>query len=303
MVEFKVTPGDEAYLMEINPRLWGSLALAIDCGIDFPVGLLCLATERPLPPQPKYRTGYFTRNIYRDIEWFKTNWKADHSDPLLLTKPIISSAFEWLRPLVGKESWDFFCWSDLRVVLGEIETIVGEHWAKCVNSVRRRSRRLYLRHIQQPLMVRKLRGRKIDKVLILCYGNICRSPLAAALAARLMPNVSVSSAGFHTKTGRRSPDFVLAAANMLGVDLAEHRSNCVDAKMIGEAELILIMDIRNYDLLKMGFPRALDKTLFLGMLLPSPQLEIKDPYDDPASMPAVASRMECAIEQMSAFLR
>jgi protein-tyrosine phosphatase len=152
-------------------------------------------------------------------------------------------------------------------------------------------------------MVRKLRGRKIDKVLILCYGNICRSPLAAALAARLMPNVSVSSAGFHTKTGRRSPDFVLAAANMLGVDLAEHRSNCVDAKMIGEAELILIMDIRNYDLLKMGFPRALDKTLFLGMLLPSPQLEIKDPYDDPASMPAVASRMECAIEQMSAFLR
>jgi len=303
MVEFKVTAEGEAYLIEINPRLWGSLALAIDCGVDFPVGLLCLATERPLPPQPKYRAGYYTRNIYRDIEWFKTNWKADHSDPLLLTKPIIPAILGWLRPLIGKESWDFFCWSDLRVVLGEVNTIVREHWAKCVNLVRRRSRRLYLRHIQQPLMIRKLRGRQIDNVLILCYGNICRSPLAAALAARQFPNVSISSAGFHTKTGRPSPGFVLAAAKMLGVDLAYHQSKCVDAKMIDEAQLIVIMDINNYELLKRLFPGALEKTLFLGMLLPGPQLEIRDPYDNPDSMQEVAFKMNRAVEQMSRLFR
>jgi protein-tyrosine-phosphatase/predicted ATP-grasp superfamily ATP-dependent carboligase len=302
MVEFKVTPGGEAYLIEINPRLWGSLALSIDCGVDFPAGLLCLATRQPLPPQPQYRTGYFTRNIYRDIEWFKTNLKASRSDPLLLTKPIISSAFEWLRPLVGKESWDFFCWSDLGVVLGEIETIVGEHWTKCVNLVRRRSRRLYLRHFQQPQVIRKLRGRRINKVLVLCYGNICRSPLAAALAARRFPNTSFSSAGFYPAIGRHSPDFVLAAAEQLGVDLAEHRSNCADAKMIDEADLIVIMDIRNYELLKKTFPGTLEKTLFLGMLLPKPQLEIRDPWDEPVSMPSISSIINCAIEQLGRYL-
>ncbi len=37
MVEFKETPGGEHYLMEINPRFWGSLQLAIDAGVDFPV--------------------------------------------------------------------------------------------------------------------------------------------------------------------------------------------------------------------------------------------------------------------------
>jgi len=299
MAEFKVTPGGEAYLMEINPRLWGSLALAIDCGVDFPVGLLCLATGQPIPPQPRYRIGYYTRNLYRDIEWLKANWKADHLDPLLLTKPIIPSILGWLRPLIGKESWDFFCWSDPRVVLGEVKKIVSEHWAKCVNLVSRRSRRLYLRRIQQPLMIRKLRKRQIDKVLILCYGNICRSPLAAALAARLMPNVSVSSAGFYTEVGRRSPDFVLAAANMLGVDLATHQSQCVNAEMIDEAQLIVLMDVSNYELLRKLFPRALEKTLFLGMLLPDPQLEIKDPYDDPDSMQEVSSRMNRAVEQLS----
>lgn len=298
MVEFKVTADGEAYLMEINPRLWGSLALAIDCGVNFPVGLLCLATVQPIPPQPKYRVGYYTRNIYRDVEWFKANLKADHSDPLLLTRPIIPSVFGWLRPLIGKESWDFFCWSDLRVVLGEIKTIVGEHWAKCENLVRRRSHRLYLRHIQQPLMIRGLRERRVGKVLILCFGNICRSPLAAALASRRFPNVSFSSAGFYTETGRRSPDFVIAAACELGIDLTEHRSRCVDAKMVSEADLVVIMDIRNYELLRKGFPEALEKTLFLGMLLPDPQLEIEDPYDDPASMSATALEMDCAVERI-----
>ncbi|MGA2831646.1 MAG: ATP-grasp domain-containing protein [Terracidiphilus sp.] len=298
MVEFKVTPSGDAYLMEINPRLWGSLALAIDCGVDFPVGLLRLATGQPIPPQPRYRTGYYTRNLYRDIEWLKTNWKADHSDPLLLTKPIIPSILGWLRPLIGKESWDFFCWTDLGVVLVEVKTLIVEHWRRVVNVVRRRTRRLYLEHIQQPLMIRRLRGRQIDKVLILCYGNICRSPLAAALGARRFPNVSFSSAGFYSETGRQSPDFVIAAAGQLGVDLAEHRSKCVDVKMIDEADLIVIMDMRNYELLEKAFPGALEKTLFLGMLLPAPQLEIKDPYDSPASMPATALELDCAIGLM-----
>ena len=299
MVEFKVTPGGEAYLMEINPRLWGSLALAIDCGVNFPVGLLCLSTGQPLPPQPKYRTGYFTRNIYRDVEWLKANLKADHSDPLLLTKPIVASALQWLRPLAGKESWDFFCWSDLGIVLSELNTIIQEHWSKCVNAANRRSRRLYLRHIQQPRMIRKQRWRPLDKVLVLCHGNICRSPLAAALAAERFPNASISSAGFHHSAGRYSPDFVLAAAERLGVDITAHRSKCVNAKMIDEAQLVLIMDIRNYELLKRNFPHALGKTVFLGMLLHTPQLEIKDPYDNPDSMQEIASKMKDAIERMT----
>jgi protein-tyrosine-phosphatase/predicted ATP-grasp superfamily ATP-dependent carboligase len=298
MVEFKVTADGEAYLMEINPRLWGSLALAIDCGVNFPVGLLCLSTGRPLPSQPEYRTAYFTRNIYRDIEWFKANLKADRTDPLLLTKPVVASAVEWLRPLTGKESWDFFCWSDLRTVLREISTLIQEHWSKCVSVAKRRSRRFYLRYFQQPRTIRKLQRRRLERVLILCYGNICRSPLAAALAAQRFPNASISSAGFHSATGRLSPDFVVSAAERIGVDIKSHRSRRVDSKMISDAQLILIMDESNYEFLKRDFPQALEKTLFLGMLLPMPQLEIKDPYDNPDSMPQTVSKMKDAISYM-----
>ncbi len=40
MTEFKITPEGKPYLMEINPRFWGSLQLAIDAGYDFPRSLL-----------------------------------------------------------------------------------------------------------------------------------------------------------------------------------------------------------------------------------------------------------------------
>ena len=43
MVEFKIDATGQHWLMEINPRLWGSLALSIDAGVDFPLGLLQVA--------------------------------------------------------------------------------------------------------------------------------------------------------------------------------------------------------------------------------------------------------------------
>ncbi len=58
------------------------------------------------------------------------------------------------------------------------------------------------------------------------------------------------------------------------------------------------MDESNYELLRKDFPQALEKTLFLGMLLPMPQLEIKDPYDNPDSMPQTVSKMKAAISYM-----
>jgi len=72
--------------------------------------------------------------------------------------------------------------------------------------------------------------------------------------------------------------------------------------MLDEAQLILIMDTLNYEILKTQFPQALDRALFLGMLLPDPQLEIRDPYDTPGVMSVLASSMSRAIEGMGRLL-
>ncbi len=58
MVEFKVDPRDgRPKLLEINPRFWGSLALAIHSGIDFPHLLYRLARGERFPPVTRYRLG------------------------------------------------------------------------------------------------------------------------------------------------------------------------------------------------------------------------------------------------------
>ncbi|MEQ8169012.1 MAG: ATP-grasp domain-containing protein [Candidatus Eremiobacterota bacterium] len=58
MVEFKVDPRDKTpYLMEINPRFWGSLQLAIYSGIDFPYLLYKVARNEEIPEIKDYKIG------------------------------------------------------------------------------------------------------------------------------------------------------------------------------------------------------------------------------------------------------
>lgn len=69
MVEFKIdertgTP----HVMEVNPRLWGSLQLAIDSGVDFPVLLAEWALGARLPARPDYRVGVRSRWLWGEAD-------------------------------------------------------------------------------------------------------------------------------------------------------------------------------------------------------------------------------------------
>jgi len=58
MVEFKIDPRDGTpRLMEINPRFWGSLALAIEAGVNFPYLLLRMARGEKFKPVEQYEIG------------------------------------------------------------------------------------------------------------------------------------------------------------------------------------------------------------------------------------------------------
>lgn len=58
MVEFKIDPRDgQPKLMEINPRFWGSLALAVHAGVNFPFLLYRMALKEHFQPVQTYRLG------------------------------------------------------------------------------------------------------------------------------------------------------------------------------------------------------------------------------------------------------
>jgi predicted ATP-grasp superfamily ATP-dependent carboligase len=68
MVEFRRSPTGRAVLMEINPRLWGSLQLAIDAGVDFPRLMVDLYSGKRVDTGPS-RTGV-------KLRWLLGDW--DH---------------------------------------------------------------------------------------------------------------------------------------------------------------------------------------------------------------------------------
>jgi predicted ATP-grasp superfamily ATP-dependent carboligase len=74
MVEFKVDPRDGVpKLMEVNPKLWGSLALALAAGVDFPALLYRLAVEGDVPTVTEYRVGVRCRFLLGDTLHFLAN--------------------------------------------------------------------------------------------------------------------------------------------------------------------------------------------------------------------------------------
>jgi len=115
--------------------------------------------------------------------------------------------------------------------------------------------------------------RDADSVLFLCWGNICRSPLAERrlrdrLEAAGVGDISVRSAGLGSVENRPSPPEAVAAAERLGVDLADHRSRLADSAVVADSDVVFVMDDNNYYSATRGFSDAADRTFFLGVFLP-----------------------------------
>jgi protein-tyrosine-phosphatase len=306
MVEWKVDSEGKAYLIEINARLWGSLGLAIDAGVDFPRDLLALATGDPLPPQTMYRVGYYTRNLTRDLDWQIANLRADRSNPQLLVRPRLRSALEFLRPLLFAESWDHFDFGDLGITFRLIRSFVAKKFSAATAKIRWRIHSRNFVRKEHPRILAQIRDstKEGKNILFVCRGNICRSPLAEYLLSRKLPTCVVSSAGFYPKSGRLSPANMQRAARLVGVDLGSHRSRQLTAELIDQADLVLIMDRHNLREILNRFPSAKSKMTFLGLFASTPAIEIQDPYSLPVEKATAICRIiEDAAANLSALLQ
>ena len=87
---------------------------------------------------------------------------------------------------------------------------------------------------------------KTTKILLVCTGNICRSPLAAALlqralAERGIEGIDVSSAGTGAWDGAPVSEGAYLVGLERGLDLSAHRARLLTRELIEEADLVLTM--------------------------------------------------------------
>ncbi len=302
MVEWRRDAGGAVHLMEINPRLWGSLPLTIAAGVPIPLGLLSLATGEPLAPARGWRVGVTARNLSNDIQWFIDNLRADRRDPMLLTSSPWRAALGWLRVLTGREVWDGWSWRDSAIAREELSHLVHKRFAGIAERIAKRAAQSRARKHHATLQGQAgALTRPVGSVLFLCLGNLCRSPFAEVAAAQRLAGVSIASAGFLSHDGRPSPPHVVQTAQSLGVDLSRARAHRVTAAQVAQADLIVCMDVSHLERMASEFPHAMGKTTLLGLFRPGGAMEMRDPYDlSPAATRAVFVEMLQAIDALAA---
>ncbi|MGE0030134.1 MAG: low molecular weight phosphatase family protein [Steroidobacteraceae bacterium] len=110
-----------------------------------------------------------------------------------------------------------------------------------------------------------LHSSQMRRVLVVCHGNICRSPYAAQLLRKLLNSaVEVRSSGSHASVERNSPDTVRRIAKENGIDLSAHRSAVLSKAVVTWADLVVIMDRHNWQAVR-AFGRH-DGIVWLGTL-------------------------------------
>lgn len=89
------------------------------------------------------------------------------------------------------------------------------------------------------------------KILFVCYGNICRSPMAAGIARkRLGDRVEVASAGIAAAGGPASDDAILAMKILYQTDISDHVARNICDYDLGSFDYLIAMDFPIYSRLR-----------------------------------------------------
>jgi predicted ATP-grasp superfamily ATP-dependent carboligase len=128
MVEFKVGPEGPS-LMEINGRLWGSLALAVKSGVDFPGRIVELFLSPPAEPSPgrdfRYAVGVRSRDLSLELSWI-ASVLARRAHPFLEAPRRREAVAAALRLFDPRDGFDVLNARDPMPGLGELVGIAAK---------------------------------------------------------------------------------------------------------------------------------------------------------------------------------
>ena len=128
----------------------------------------------------------------------------------------------------------------------------------------------------------------IRHILVVCVGNICRSPMAEALlksALRGQDEITVESAGLGALVGHPASAYAVELMEEMGEDISGHLARQIHPDMVNIADLVLVMEAGHRRSIDDADPTARGKVLRLGEWQDK---DIGDPYRQPKAAFAVA---------------
>lgn len=147
-------------------------------------------------------------------------------------------------------------------------------------------------------------------VLMVCTGNICRSPMAAAILPANLPDglqryVQVASAGTHAHNGLPAEPQAIAVMAARGVDIRSHRSRRIDAALIDWADWAVVMETVHSDLIRRRWPTVGAIVVPISRYSAThPSVDIPDPYGGSTDDYRLsAARIDACLENLIDDLR
>ena len=142
----------------------------------------------------------------------------------------------------------------------------------------------------------------MDKIVFICTGNTCRSPMAEGLFKALngeqKTGLEAISAGIFTNNGMPASENAVIVAKELGADISNHKSQMLNGDIVNDAKYLVCMTGAHYDQILLKFPNVSDK---LFTLLPT---DIDDPFggninEYRSCATQIKSAVESIIERLS----
>lgn len=115
-----------------------------------------------------------------------------------------------------------------------------------------------------------------NKLLCVCTGNICRSPLAEGLLRKSLPHATVSSAGIAAVEGGDMPVEAKFIASRNNLGLSNHRGRQISAPIVRDSDLIFVMEKGQLDWITSRYPEAKGRVFLTTHWVDG--VDVDDPY-------------------------
>jgi protein-tyrosine phosphatase len=120
-------------------------------------------------------------------------------------------------------------------------------------------------------------------VLFVCTGNQYRSPIAAEVFRMQLAedgrsaHCKVDSAGTWAFSGQHVPLDAAELARSFGVDINNHQTRLLDAKMLKDSDVVLVMEEGHKEAIQSEFPFARNKVHLLSQVVEGVAYDVPDP--------------------------
>ena len=114
-----------------------------------------------------------------------------------------------------------------------------------------------------------------DNILVVCVGNICRSPMAEALLKQRYPRKNIDSAGVGALVGHPADPAALEIMTAQQLDITKHIAKQLDENLAKKADIIFTMSDGQTKWIEERWPFCRGKTFKLGHWK---NKDIADPY-------------------------